>query len=45
MGPGHVAYIKEKENMDGVFIANPEGRRPPARPKNRGDDNIKTDLK
>ena len=41
---GHVAYIKEKENMDRVLEVKPEGRRPPVRPKNIWDDNIKIDL-
>jgi hypothetical protein len=42
---GHVARIGEKRNAYRILVGNPEGKRPLGRPKRRGVDNIKMDLR
>ena len=41
---GHVARMGEKRVVDRVLVGEPEGIRPPGRPRRRWEDNIKTDL-
>jgi hypothetical protein len=41
---GHVALMKEKRNTYKILVGNPEGKRPPERPKCRLGDNIKMGL-
>jgi hypothetical protein len=38
---GHVARMGEKKNAYRLFVGNPEGKRPPGRPRRRWVDNIK----
>jgi hypothetical protein len=40
----HVARISEKGGLYRVLVRNPEGKRPPGRPKHSWEDNIKLDL-
>jgi hypothetical protein len=42
---GHVARKGEKRNAYRILVRKPEGKRPLGRPKRRGVDNIKMDLK
>jgi len=41
---GHVARMGEGRGVHRVLVGKPEGKRPLGRPKNRWEDNIKTDL-
>jgi hypothetical protein len=41
---GHVARIGEKKGVYRVLVGEPEGKRPPGRPRCRWEDNIKMDL-
>jgi hypothetical protein len=42
---GHVARMGEKRNAYRILVGKPEGRRPLGRPRRRGVDNIKMDLR
>jgi hypothetical protein len=42
---GHVARIGEQRNAYGILVGKPEGKRPLGRPRFRGVDNIKIDLR
>jgi transcription termination factor 2 len=42
---GHVARMGEKRNAYGILVGEPEGKRPLGRPRRRGMDNIKIDLR
>jgi hypothetical protein len=42
---GNVAGIGAKRNGYGIFVGNPEGKRPLGRPRRRWVDNIKMDLR
>jgi len=41
---GHVARMGKSRGMYRVLMGKPEGRRPPAKPRRREEDNIKMDL-
>ena len=41
---GHVARMGKSRGMYRVLMGKPEGRRPPAKPRRRWEDNIKMDL-
>jgi hypothetical protein len=41
---GHVARVGERRGAYRVLVGKPEGRRPPGRPRSRGENNIKMDL-
>ena len=41
---GHVADMGERRGIYRVLVGNPEGKRPLGRPRQRWEDNIKTDL-
>jgi hypothetical protein len=41
---GHVACIGEKRGVYRVLVGEPEGKRPPGRPRPRWEDNIKMYL-
>jgi hypothetical protein len=41
---GYVAYIGERRGVYRVLVGKPEGKRPPGRPRQRWEDNIKMDL-
>jgi hypothetical protein len=42
---GHVARMGEKRNAYRILVGKPEGKRPLGRPRRRGVDNIKMDLR
>jgi hypothetical protein len=42
---GHVARIVEKRNPHRILVGKPKGKRPLRRPRRRGVDNIKIDLR
>jgi hypothetical protein len=42
---GNVARIGDKKNAYGILVGKPEGKRPLGRPRYRGVDNIKMDLR
>jgi hypothetical protein len=42
---GHVACMGEGRGVYRVLVGKPEGRRPLGRPKRRGEDNIRMDLR
>jgi hypothetical protein len=42
---GHVARIGEGRGFYSIFVGRPEGKRPLGRPRRRGEDNIKMDLR
>jgi hypothetical protein len=42
---GHVAHIGEGRGVYRVLVGRREGKRPLGRPRNRGEDNIKMDLR
>jgi hypothetical protein len=42
---GHVARMGERRGVYRVLIGRPEGKRPLGRPRRRGEDNIKMDLR
>jgi hypothetical protein len=42
---GHVTCMGEKRGAYGILVGRPEGRRPLGRPRRRGEDNIKMDLR
>jgi hypothetical protein len=42
---GHVAHMGEGRGVYRVLVGRPEGTRPLRRPKSRGEDNIKMDLR
>jgi hypothetical protein len=44
-GARHVARMGETRNVYRILVGKPEGRRPLGRPRRRGVDNIKMDLK
>jgi hypothetical protein len=39
--PGHVARTEKKRNAYKIFVVNPEGKKPPGRPRRMLVDNIK----
>ena len=39
---GHVARVGDRGDVYRVLVGNPEGNRPPGRPRRRWEDNIKT---
>jgi hypothetical protein len=41
---GHVARMGDRRGSYGVLMGRPEGKRPLGRPRQRWEDNIKTDL-
>jgi len=41
---GHVARMGERKCVYRVLVGKPEGKRPPGRPRHRGEDNIKMDF-
>jgi hypothetical protein len=41
---GHVARMEERRGVYWDLVGKSEGNRPPGRPRNRGEDNIKMDL-
>jgi len=41
---GHVACMGERRGIYRVLVGKPEGKRPPARPRHRWEDNIKMDF-
>jgi len=41
---GHVKRMGERRGVYGVFVGEPEGKRPLGRPRRRREDNIKIDL-
>jgi len=41
---GHVARMRESRGVYRVLVGNPEGKRPPRKPRRGGEDNIKMDL-
>jgi hypothetical protein len=42
---GHVAYMGEERRVYEVLVGKPEGKRPLGRPRHRGEDGIRTDLR
>jgi hypothetical protein len=44
MWVGHVARMREKRNVYGLFAGKPEGKRPLGRPRRKWIDNIKVDI-
>ena len=42
---GHVARIGERRGVFVVLVGKPEAKRPLGRPRSRGENNIKMDLK
>jgi hypothetical protein len=42
---GHVARMEEKRNAYRILVGKPEGNRPLGRPRRRGVNNIKIDLR
>jgi hypothetical protein len=42
---GYAACIGEKKNACNILFEKPEGKRPPERPRCRGENNIKTGLR
>jgi hypothetical protein len=42
---GHVARMGKRRNAYRIFVGKPEGRRSLGRPRHRGVDNIKMDLR
>jgi hypothetical protein len=42
---GHVARMGERKGVYRVLVGRPEGERPLGRPRRRGEDNIKMDLR
>jgi hypothetical protein len=42
---GHVARMGEMRNVYGVLVGKLEGNRPLGRPRNRGEDNIRVDVR
>jgi hypothetical protein len=42
---GHVARMGERRGAYRALVGKPEGRRPLGRPRRRGEDNIKMDLR
>jgi hypothetical protein len=42
---GHVTQMGEKRNAYRILLRQPEGKRPPGRPRRRWMDNIKMDLR
>jgi hypothetical protein len=42
---GHVACMREKRNTYRIFVEKPQGKIPSARPRHRGEDNIKMCLR
>jgi hypothetical protein len=42
---GHVARIREMENMYSILVGRSEGKRPLVRPRCRWEDNIRMDLR
>jgi hypothetical protein len=45
MWAGHVARMEEERNVYRVLMGNPEGKRPPGRPRRRWEDEIRMDLR
>jgi hypothetical protein len=45
MWAGHGARMSEGRNVYWVLVGKPEGKRPPERPRHRGEDGIKMDLR
>ena len=41
---GHVARVGERRSAYTALVGKPDGRRPPGRPRSRGENNIKMDL-
>jgi hypothetical protein len=41
---GYVARMGERRNAYGVLVRNPEGKRPPGKPRHRSENNIEMDL-
>ena len=41
---GHAVRVEEGRGVHKVLVGKPEGKRPLARPRRRGEDNIKMDL-
>jgi hypothetical protein len=41
----HVGRMGEKRNTYGILVGKPEGKRPLGRPKRRGVENIRMDLR
>jgi hypothetical protein len=42
---GHVEQIGEERVLYSVLVGKPEGKNPLGRPRRRGEDNIKMDLR
>jgi hypothetical protein len=42
--PGHVASMGQGRKVYKVLVVNPEGKRPPGRPRHRREDGIRMDL-